>query len=152
VWIFFIFLSGKIYVSLTDIISSLSPPRCHLISSRRRHASFLLSQDKLVASGSSPDNDLSHRLPYRVKIEALNSLHSRRLPSSDYATPTLYCYKKIISILTALLTAQPRLHFTSSIAVVLFHCCHTPIIPVYNDIYSDKIADLLSLTKQLIDI
>jgi hypothetical protein len=105
-WIFFIFQTSKIHVSPTDIFSSLSPPSCCLSSSRRRHAtstchaSFPRSQDDLAASASS------RRLSSRVKIETLNPHYRHRPPSLDHPTPTLHCYKKIISILVILPITQ----------------------------------------------
>jgi hypothetical protein len=67
-WIFFIFQPSKICVSLTDVISSIFPPRCRLSSDRYRHAAvpchdfFPLSSDELTVSVSSSDNALSHRI------------------------------------------------------------------------------------------
>jgi hypothetical protein len=116
------FRPSKIHVRPTGIVSSLSPPRCHLSSGRRRHASapchasFPLSQDDLVASVSSSGNALSHRLPSQTETEALNPHHRRRLLSLDRPTPTLHCYKKIISVLATFPTTQPHLYFASSLA------------------------------------
>jgi hypothetical protein len=121
-WIFFIFWSSKIHVSPTNVISSLSPPRCHLSSSWHchdvvlYHTSFLLNQDEIAASALSFSNAVSRRLPSRTETEALNLHHCHRLPSSDRPTPTLYCYKAIISTLATLPTTQPRLYFASSLA------------------------------------
>jgi hypothetical protein len=106
----------------TGVVSSLSPPRCHLSSSQRHHgtapchASFPLNQDELDVFASSFDNALSHRLPFQAETEALNPHHHCRLPSPDCPTHTLQCYKKIISTLATLPTIQPRLHFASSLA------------------------------------
>jgi hypothetical protein len=134
-WIFFIFWPCKIRVSPSGVVSSLSPPRCRLSFSRcchaaaPCHASFSLSQDELSATASSSGNALSHRLPSRVKTEALNLHHCHRLPSPDRPIPTLHCYKKIISTLTTLPTTQPRLYFASSQAIAprhrnsTRHCC-----------------------------
>jgi hypothetical protein len=102
------FRSSKIRVTPTDVVSSLSPPRCRLFSIWRFHAaapchtSFSLSQDKLAASASSSGNALSRRLCSQAEIETLNSYHRGRLPSLNRLTPTLQCYKKIISILCIL--------------------------------------------------
>jgi hypothetical protein len=103
-------------------VFSLSPPRYCLSFGQRHHiivlchASFPLSQDELAASASSFGNALSCRLPSRTKIEALNLHHRRRLHFSDHRTPTIHCYKKIISILVTLPTTQPHLHFASFLA------------------------------------
>jgi hypothetical protein len=92
----------------TGVVSSLSPLRCRLSSCRCRHVaaschtSFPWSQDKLVASASSYGNTLSYCLPSRTEIEALNLHHRRGPPSSDRSTPTLHCYKKVISTLPTL--------------------------------------------------
>jgi hypothetical protein len=80
------------------------------------HTSFSLSQDEFTASTSSSSNASSHRLPSQAKTEVLNPHHRRRSPSTDRLTPTLHCYKMIISTLATLSTTQPRLHFTSSLA------------------------------------
>jgi hypothetical protein len=103
-------------------LASSPPFRLGAVSSGRRHhtgapchASFSLSQDGLAVSASSSGNALS-RLPSRVETEALNLHHRRRLPSSDRSTPTLHCYKKIISILATLPITQPRLYFASSLS------------------------------------
>jgi hypothetical protein len=163
-WIFFIFRPSKIRDSPTGVVFSLSPPQCHLSSSHHHHAAALChaslpwSQDELAASTSSFGNASSRHLLSRAETEALNSHHRHRPPSSDHLTPTLHCYKKVISTLTTLPTTQPRLHFTSSkpvhhaigappTVVVLFHRRPMPIIPPYNDTYGDKLVDPLSLLE-----
>jgi hypothetical protein len=111
----------KIRVSPTDVVSSLSPPRCHLSSDRCHHvvvpchASFSWRQDELTASASSSSNTSSHLLPSQVKTEALNPHNCYRSPFSDHTAPTLHYYKKVISTLVILLTTQSRLHFASSL-------------------------------------
>jgi hypothetical protein len=89
------------------------------------HTSFPLSQDELAASASSSGNTLSHRLPSRAETKALNLHHHLRSPSPDRSTPTLRCYKKIISTLATLPTTQPCLHFASSLAIALCHWSST---------------------------
>jgi hypothetical protein len=117
---FLYFWPNKIRVSPTDVVSFLSLPRCHLSSDRHHHAtalchtSFPWSQDEFTASASSFDNALSCRLPFRAEIEALNLHHHCRSPIPDSPTPTLYCYKKVISILSTLSTTQLCLYFASS--------------------------------------
>jgi hypothetical protein len=112
VWIFFIFQPSKIHVGPTNVVSSISPSRCHLSSNRRHHAtaschtSFPRSQDELTVSASSFGNALSRHLPYRVKTEALNPHHRRRPPFLNCPTPTLLCYKNVISTLDTLSTTQ----------------------------------------------
>jgi hypothetical protein len=119
---FFIFWYIKIRASPIGVVSSLSPPRWRLSSGRHHHTvapchtSFPLSQDELSTSASSSSNDLSRHLPSRVKTEALNPHHRCRLPSSNLSTPTLHCYKNIISTLATLPTTQPCLHFASFLA------------------------------------
>jgi hypothetical protein len=108
------FQPSKIHVSRTGIVSSLSPPRCHLSPGRRRHATA-------PCHASSSGNVLSRRLPFRTETEALNPHHRHRLPSLDRLTPTLHCYKKIISTLATLPTIQLRLHFASSLAKAPLH-------------------------------
>jgi hypothetical protein len=90
------FWLSKICFSLTDIVSSLSPPQCCLSSDRSHHdaapcgTSFPWSQNELAASTSSFGNASSHCLPSRAKIEVLNLHHrgshppqtGRLLPSS----------------------------------------------------------------------
>jgi hypothetical protein len=73
---------------------------------------------------------LSHRLPSQAETEALNPHRHRRLPSPDRLTPTLHCYKKIISSLATLPTTQLHLYFASFLARALCHqsstrCCHS---------------------------
>jgi hypothetical protein len=114
VCIFFIFWSSKICINLTGIVSTLFPPRCCLSSGRHCHAvvpchaCFPFSQDELIASASSSSNTLSGRIPSRATPPPQATL-PRPL------TPTLQCYKKIISNLTTLHTTQLHLHFASSL-------------------------------------
>jgi hypothetical protein len=122
---FFISWSNKIRVRLTDIISSLSPLRCHLSSGRHRHAtapchaSFPWRQNKLAVSASSSGNALSRRLFSQAKTEALNPHHHCRPITSDRPTHTLHCYKNVILTLTTLSTTEPRLYFASFLRKVL---------------------------------
>jgi hypothetical protein len=125
VWIFFIFWPNKIHVNPTDVVSFLSSVWCRLFFDRRCHAvascptSFPWSQDELAASASSSGNALSRRLHSRAETTTLNLHHRRHPSSSDCPTPTLYCYKKVMSILATLTTTQSRLHFASSLARAL---------------------------------
>jgi hypothetical protein len=127
VWIFFIFWCSQIRISPTNVVSSLSPPRCRLSFGQHHHvatpyhAYFPWSQDEFTASTSSFGNASSHRLPSQVEIEALNSHHRRRPPSLDRPTPTLHCYKNVISTLATLSITQPRLHFASSLTKAQHH-------------------------------
>jgi hypothetical protein len=83
---------------------------------RRAVSRFLtLEPRQLDATASSFDNDLSHRLPSWAETKALNLHHHCRPPSPDSPTPTLHCYKNVISTLATLPTTQPRLHFASSL-------------------------------------
>jgi hypothetical protein len=131
VWIFFIFQPSKICVSPTDVVSSISPPQCHLSSGQCRHAtvpyhtSFPLRQDELDASTSSFDNASSYRLPSRVKINVLYLHHHRRPSFSDRPTLIFYYYRKVISILITLLTTQSCLYFVSSLARAPHHWSST---------------------------
>jgi hypothetical protein len=169
VWIFFTFWLSKTRVSSTSVISSLSPTWCCLSSSRRHHtaapchASFPWSQDELAASGSCSGNTLSSCLPSRAKTKPLNLHHCHRSPSLDRPTPTLYCYKNIISTLATLLTTQLSLHSASSLARAPCHqssthrhCSLSPsshaIIPPHNDTRDDEVIDPLSLPEQFINM
>jgi hypothetical protein len=158
VWIFFIFQLGKIRVSPTGIVSSLCPLRCRLSSSRHCHTavschtSFLLSLDDITVFTSSSGNALSRRLPSRTETEALNSYNHRRLPLLDRRTPTLHCYKKIISTLTTIPTTQPLLYFAYSLAKAPRYRSSThhrliSIVPPHNDTHDDKLTDHLSLLE-----
>jgi hypothetical protein len=126
-WISFIFYPRKIRISTTNVVSSLSPPRCRLSSSRHRHAavschaSLLWSQDKLTASALSNGSALSYHLPSRAEIETLNLHHRHQSPSSDCSTLTLHYYKKVISILVILPNIQLRLYFASSLVRAPYH-------------------------------
>jgi hypothetical protein len=91
--------SSKIHVSLTHIVSSLSPIRCCLSSGSRHHVSFPLNQDELNGSASSFGNASFPRLPSRVKTEALNLYHRRRSSLVDHLTPIVHYYKNGISSL-----------------------------------------------------
>jgi hypothetical protein len=79
-------------------------------------------------------NALSCCLPSWVETEALYLHDWRRLTSLNCLTPTLHCYKKIISTLITLPTTQSRLHFTSFLARALHHrssfCCHHFLSPL----------------------
>jgi hypothetical protein len=127
---FLFFLPSKIRVSPTGVVSSLSLPRCLLSSGRYHHAtapyhdSFLWSQDELVASASSFNND-SYRLLSQVKTEAFNQHHRRRPPSLNSSTLTMHYYKNVISILATLPTAQSRLHFVSFLTRAPHHWSST---------------------------
>jgi hypothetical protein len=59
---------------------------------------------------------LSH--PLSTQTEALNPHHRRWPPSPDRPTPTLHCYKNVISTLVTLPATQPCLHFASSVVKV----------------------------------
>jgi hypothetical protein len=126
VWIFFIFWPNKIRISPT-IVSSLSPFLCRLSSVWCRHtatpchASFTWSQHELAASASSFSNASSRHLSSRAETEALNPYHRPRPSSPDRLTPTLHCYKRVITTLTSLLTTQTRLHFASLLARAIHH-------------------------------
>jgi hypothetical protein len=121
------FRPNKIYVSPTDIVSSLFPLQYRPSSGRRRHTVaqchifFLLSQDELADSASSFGNTSPRRLPSQPETEALNLHHHSRPPSLHHLTPTLHYYKKIISILVTLPTTQSHFHFISSIARAPHH-------------------------------
>jgi hypothetical protein len=116
---FFIFRSSKIHVSLTDVVSSISPLQCCLSSGRRHHAAaschtyFSLSQYELATSTSSFGNVSSYRLSSRAETKALNPHHLRQPPSPDRLTLTFHCYKNIISILVTPPTIEPHLYFAS---------------------------------------
>jgi hypothetical protein len=97
------------------------------------HASFLWSQDEHVTSASSFGNASSYRLSSRVKT-SIESTPQLSAPFPDSPTPTLYCYKKVISILTILPTTQLYLYFTSSLARASCHqsstCHHNSLSPL----------------------
>jgi hypothetical protein len=80
------------------------------------HTSFPWSQDEIDASASSSRNASSGRLHSRAETEALNLHHHCWPPFLNCLTPTLHCYKNVISILATVPTTQPRLHFGSSLA------------------------------------
>jgi hypothetical protein len=119
---FLYFWPSKIRISPTDVIFSVSPLRCHLYSDRRRHATasyhtlFPRSQNELAVSASSSHNASSNLLPSRAKNKALNPHHHCRPPSPDHMTPTVHCFKKVISILITISTIQLCLYVISSLA------------------------------------
>jgi hypothetical protein len=167
-WIFFIFQPSKIRVSPTGVISSLSPPRCHLSSGWYHHvvtpchASFQWGKYELAASASSFGNASSRHLPSHVTTEVLNPHHRRRSLSSGCSTPTLLCYKKVISTLVTLSSSLNHVFILSPpksehhiirapLAIFIpFHRCPTRIVPPHNDTHGDKLADTHSLSKQLV--
>jgi hypothetical protein len=109
--ILFIFRSSKICVSPINVISSLFPPRRCLSSGRRRHERTgrvtlpsYGAKISLLSPLLSSGNDSPRHLPSQVKTEALNPYYRRRPPSLDCSTPTLHCYKKVISIMASFLT------------------------------------------------
>jgi hypothetical protein len=117
----FLFFFGPVRFTSTQVASSppfflpgAASPSANVTT--LCHASFSWSQDELTASTSPSGNVSSHRLPSRVKTEALNLHHCRRPPSLDRPTLILHCYKKVISTLVTLSITQPHLHFTSSLA------------------------------------
>jgi hypothetical protein len=89
------------------------------------HASFPWNQDKHRASSSSSNNTSSRHLPLQAETKALKPHHCRQPPTPYCSTPTLHCYKKLISTLVTLLTTQPHLHFASSLARTLCHWSST---------------------------
>jgi hypothetical protein len=121
----------KICDSPTSVIFSLSLPWCRLSSGRHHHAtaschaSFPWSQDEFTTSASASDNASSCCLPSWAETKALNLHHRHRQSSPDSLTPTLHCYKKIISILVTLPTTQLRLHFAFSLARAAHHWSST---------------------------
>jgi hypothetical protein len=107
-----------------------SPPTDVATHAMSCHTSFPRSQDELVASALSSDNDSSHRLLSRAEIKTLNLHHRYRPPSLDCPTFTLHCFKKIILTLTTLSTTQLCIYFVSSLAKALrhwssIHRCHS---------------------------
>jgi hypothetical protein len=161
VWIFFIFLSSKIHVRPTDVVSSFSSYQCRLSSGRRRHTSFLLSQAELMTFTSSSGNILSRWIHSWTETKVLNPHHRRRLSSSDRLTSTLHCYKKIISIFDYSLHRSTAslfyfLHIQSTITSELHSSSLFPFIGLtsiiypHNDTHGNELGNLLSLLEQLI--
>jgi hypothetical protein len=106
--------------TLTDIVT---PLRCVTLSFHGVTISLLppfIFRQRFIAS-SSFDNASFVRLPSQTKTEALNSYHHHQSFSPDCLTPTLHCYKNVISILTTLPTAQPYLYFASYVAKTPCH-------------------------------
>jgi hypothetical protein len=136
------------------LLRSMSSRRCAC------HDSFLWSQDELVSSASSSNNDLFCHLTSRVKTEALNLHHRHQPPSLDCSTPTLHFYKKIISTLVIIFITQPCLYFAFSLAKApryrsstRRHCflslsSHTYCLFTHGD----ELANTLSFFKQLINM
>jgi hypothetical protein len=76
-------------------------PRCHTVS---RFLCFIFWQCS------------SRHLSSWAKIKTLNSHHRRQSPFTDTLTPTIHCYKKVISTFVTLTTTQSHLYFASSLA------------------------------------
>jgi hypothetical protein len=117
VCIFFIF--GKVKSASIQLTSSTLFPlpydKCGH-DAAPCHSSFSLNQDEFIASASSFSNALFYHLLFQLETKSLNPHHHSRPPSLNRLAPTLYYYKKIISILITLTTTQSYLHFTSSLA------------------------------------
>jgi hypothetical protein len=75
------------------------------------------------------------KLKSKLWIRTITTTH--RPPSPCSPTPNLYCYKKVISTLVTLPTAQPHLYFTSFLARAPHHRspthCHRSLsLPSHN--------------------
>jgi hypothetical protein len=103
------------------LLGAASPPADIATHASPCYAFFPLSKTELTTPALSSGNASSRRLPSWVKTEALNSYHRSRPPSTDHLTPTLHCYKKIISTLATFFTTQSRLHFSSSLVRAPHH-------------------------------
>jgi hypothetical protein len=156
---------GLVRLMLAQLLSSpsflffgpASPPIDVVMPSRR-----VMLPSHLAASVLSSSNTLFYRFLTK-STEALNPHDCYRLLSLDRLISTLYCYKKIVSILTTLLTPQPCLHFASILVehhtikarpavIVSFHCCLTSIVSPHNNTQSDELADPLLLPEQFISM
>jgi hypothetical protein len=121
VWIFFIFRSSNIRDSPTCVISFVSPPQCrlrwptspchrvvqHFLPMEPRQACclrFILRQRFILPPPLSSRNRSIEFAP--LSLATL----------SDCLTPTLHCYKKVISTFVTLTITQPCLNFASSLA------------------------------------
>jgi hypothetical protein len=82
---------------------------------------FPLNQDEFAASVLSFGNASSSHLTSQAETKALNPHHHSWSPSSDRPTPTLHCYKKIISTMITLPTTQSHLYFASSLTRAPHH-------------------------------
>jgi hypothetical protein len=135
-------LPSKFCVNPTDVVSSLSTPRCRFSPGQRCHAavlchsSFPWSQDELAASTSSSGNATSHRLPSQAKTKALNLHHHYRPPSpATTIKRSSYRWAPSTTIKSHLIIGhsphpQPCLHFASSLARAPHHrsstrCCRS---------------------------
>jgi hypothetical protein len=116
------FLSSKICVSPTSIISFLFPFRWHLSNNRRRHsvvlchASFSWSQDEIDASTSSFGNTSSRCLPSWAETEALNHTTVVNHPPCTVWLSSFTAIKRSSQFCPTLTTTQLYLYFTSSLA------------------------------------
>jgi hypothetical protein len=57
----------------------------------------------------------------QAKTETLNLHHRHCPPSPDRPTPTLHCYKKVITTLATIPISHPCLHFASSLVRASHH-------------------------------
>jgi hypothetical protein len=144
--IFFIFWPSMIRMSLTRLSSGR-----HRHAVAPYHASFLWRQNELATSGSSSGNVSFHRLPSRAKTEALNLHHRCRPPSLDSPTPTIHCYKKVISTWATLLTTQPRLHFASSLARAQCHQSSTCSSRSLSPSFHIRLSSLRTMTPTVMN-
>jgi hypothetical protein len=114
------FFPSKIRISPT-----LSPP-CLLPGAASPMADVVMPPHRVTLPShgaktiSSPPLHLPTTLrpvvSYLEPTKTLNPHHRRQPPSLDNPTPTLHCYKKVISTLVTLPATQSRLHFPSSLA------------------------------------
>jgi hypothetical protein len=81
-----------------SVVSSLSPPRCRLCSSRRRQAVVSLRASfpwsKMSLSPPLFDNASFWCIPSRVEIESLNLHHRRLPPSTEFPIKTILEFQK----------------------------------------------------------
>jgi hypothetical protein len=149
----------------TQLVSSLSFPLSDAASppinittlSRRVTLPFYRAKTSLLPRVRLPVTLHPVISSPRAETKTLNLHHHHRPPYLDRSTPTLHCYRKIISILITLPTTQPCLYFVSFLGqyiirapltvVVFFHYCPTLIILIHNDTSSDELINPLLFLK-----
>jgi hypothetical protein len=97
------FLPGAAF-PLTDVAT----PMCHITLPSHEVKTNSLSPLHLPVTLRSVASPLELKLKHWIYITS-------RPPSLEHSTPTIHCYKKVISILVTLPITQPRLYFASSL-------------------------------------
>jgi hypothetical protein len=145
---FLYFWCNKIHVSLTLVISFLFPLWCRLSFGRRHHNVHRVTLSSHGAKMSSlPPLHLSVTIwPVASPLEP-KWKHWFHTAAASHPPQTFSPPLNRVSILSH---PYPEHHVIGvpPTVIILFHCHPTSIIPPYNDIHGDELANPLSLPEQ----